>query len=62
MSTQHHAKNQTIIIEKVKRIMNINSVKRVSVNRNIDQKGKDGDSLARMRYGGIIRKPDRLLN
>ena len=48
-------------MEKVKKLMNVKSVEKgLSVKRNVDHKGKDCDSVIRMRYGRIIRKPDRL--
>ena len=37
------------------------SEKGVSVNGNTDHKSKDVDSCTRMRFGRIIRKPDRLV-
>ena len=36
------------------------SEKGVLVNRSGDHKSKDGDACIRIRFGRIIRKPDRL--
>ena len=36
------------------------SEKRVLVNRDSDDKSKDSDGCLRMRFGRIIRKPNRL--
>ena len=61
MTTQHQTQTWTVILKKVKKIINIISVKKKrSIESNNDQKDNDWDSVNRMTYGRIVQKLDRL--